>query len=163
MHKVECFLLNIKELYPTFKYPSSSMLLRWKELLSPYSADEIIFAIKQWRKNYGTELSPSIDLFTSCLTKRTQKNLTKRTLLPFNPENHLMEQDIKANRCKYLYPTYRQAVRYILNVRLKEFFTKEEFKKLNYSQRYIEAVERGLFADFDKTLDFVSTKGGYYD
>ncbi len=163
MQKVECFLLNIKELYPNFNYPSQNLIQKWDQTLSPFSADEIIFAIKQWRKTYGTSQAPTIKLFTPYLVKKNSKTLSKRQSLPFSPENYLMEQDIKANRCKHLYPTYCKAVKYIINIRLKEYYNKTDFKKLNYSQRYSQAVEKGLFADFDKVLDFVSKNGGNYD
>ena len=163
MHKIECFLLNIKELYPNFQYPSYETIRKWKDILEPYTADEIISAIKQWRKNNSIQNAPDVELFKSYLVKKNEKNLTKCQFLPFNPESYLMEQDIKANRCKHLYPIYCRAVKYIINTRLKNFCSKNEFKHLNYSQRYTMAVEKGLFADFDKILDFVSTNGGNYD
>ena len=163
MRKTDCFLLNLKELYPNFPKQSSQTILKWDEILNPFSVDEIILAIKKYRRSNNLTTPPTPEVFKNYLSAKTTPKQLKKNYLPFSPENHLMEQDIKAGRCKYLYPIYCKAVRYILNVRLKKYYTKQEYNSLNFSSRYISAVEKGLFADFDKVLDFVNQSGEYYD
>lgn len=162
MHKINCFLLNIKELYPNFPKQSDNLTKQWYNLLTPYSVDEIISAIKKWRKTYGTSKYPNTKNFENFLAHKIEKTPPPLKNLPFNPEGYLMEQDILANRCKHLYPTYCKAVRYILNVRLKEYYTDKDFKNLNYSNRYKSAVDKGLFADFEEVLDFVKERSENY-
>ena len=163
MQKTNCFFLNLEELYPTFQKQNQKYFHKWQELLTPFSVDDIIFAIKKYKRANKTTTPPTLEEFKKYLTHTKSIKQIKKTYLPFSPENYLMEQDLKAKRCKYLYPTYCKAVRYILNVRLKQHHTKEEYKALNFSARYISAVEKGLFADFDKVLDFVHKSGEYYD
>lgn len=161
MQKTECFLLNLKELYPSLKKPSQKILSDWQTLLSPLSVDEIISNLKLWVKN-NPSTPPTPSTFITKLPHTPKTSHTKKNL-PFSPETYLFEQDIKKNRNKHLYSTYCKAVRYIINYRLKEYYPKEEFKTFNYSARYERAVEKGLFADFDEILDFVHTQGENYD
>ena len=160
--KSECFLLNVKEIYPNFLYPAKDECEKWEKLLEPFEAEEIIIGLKKWRRAKGKFLVPLVEEFGKYLCFNKKNLELKEGGLPFSPEAYLMEQDIKAGRCKHFYPTYCRAVRYILNERLKELYKKEEFKNFSYSKKYRLAVENGLFADFDDVLDFVKQSGEYY-
>ena len=159
--KSDCFLLNVKEIYPDFLKPSVEEYKIWEKMLNPYSAEEIIMGLKKWRKVKGKKIAPNVEEFGRYLGGG-KKDFKIKGGLPFNPEGYLMEQDIKAGRCKHFYPTYCKAVRYIFNVRLKELYKEKGFKDFSYSQKYRLAVENGLFADFDDVLDFVKESGEYY-
>ena len=161
MQKTECFLLNLKELYPSLKKPSKKILSDWQNLLSPLSVDEIISNLHLWVKN-NPNTPPTPSTFIPSHTPASKPSQTRQGL-PFSPEAYLFEQDIKKNRNTHLYSTYCKAVRYILNYRLKQYYAKEEFKTFDYNDRYERAVERGLFADFDEVLDFVHQQGENYD
>ncbi len=162
MQKINCFLLNIKYLYPNFKKPSSEEFSKWNALISPYSVEEIILAIKKWKKSHNQTTYPTLQEFKKFLYHKPNPSPSNLSNLPFNPETYLMEQDIKSGRCKHLYPTYCKAVNYILNERLKEFYNYNDYKKFNYSTRYKLAVEHGLFADFENTLDFIKERSAQH-
>lgn len=158
MQKIDSFLLNIKYLYPNFKKPTPLEHTSWEELIAPYSVEEIILAIKKWKKSHTQNAYPTIQEFKNFLQYKQPPSSSSSYNLPFNPETYLMDQDIKSGRCKHLYPTYCKAVNYILNDRLKEFYPYNDFKKFNYSTRYKLAVDHGLFADFENTLDFIKER-----
>ena len=160
MQKTECFLLNLKELYPNLKKPSSALFREWQKLLSPLSTERIVSTLKLWVKENPTT-PPSPKTFLS--PPAQIKSPPRPQGLPFSPEAYLFEQDIKKNRNIHLYSTYCKAVRYILNYRLKQYYPKEEFKNFNFSDRYERAVERGLFADFAEVLELVHNSGENYD
>ena len=160
--KSECFLLNVKEIYPHFMYPSDDECNKWEKVLLDYSPEEIIMGLKKWRRVKGKNVVPLVDEFGKYLVFNKTREEFKRSELPFSPEVYLMEQDIKNGRCKHFYPTYCRAVRYVLNVKLKELYDSKEFKGFSYSKKYHLAVENGLFADFDEVLDLVKHSGEYY-
>ncbi|MBR5599307.1 MAG: hypothetical protein IKW39_04625 [Alphaproteobacteria bacterium] len=162
MQKVECFLLHLKEIYPSLRKPSSSTIDDWKTILDQLSVEDIVNTLKHW-VNLNPKTPPTPKQFSASLVKKNTKKTNKRTFLPFNPETYLFNEDIKKQRNKHFFSTYRRAVNYILNVRLKEFYPKEEFKNFNYSARYERAVEKGLFADFADVLDYVSESRECYD
>ena len=154
--KSDYFFVNIKQIYPTFSRPSILDVEIWEEVLEPYDLDEIMAGIKSYRKNEETNFAPNPCKFKKYLFSKYKPN--KKFELPLSPEKYLMEQDIKAGRCVHLFPTYAKAVEYVLDEKLAELYTKDEFKKFSRGMRYHLAVENGLFADFDKTLDFVKRR-----
>lgn len=49
----------------------------------------------------------------------------------------------------------------MLEVELKKLYSEAEFKAFSRGRKYRLAVENGLFADFDRVLDYVYAKGGH--
>lgn len=156
--KSDYFFVNIKQVYPTFLRPSALDTEIWEEVLEPYSEEEILAGIKSYRKNVDTGFAPSPAKFTAYLYRPARGEDLKPDL-PLSPETYLMEEDIKAGRCKHLFPTYCHAVEYVFNVKLRELYPAEEFKKFSLGQKYRLSVDLGLFADFDEVLDLVYKKG----
>lgn len=151
--KSDYFFLNIKQVFPNFAKPTPLEAEIWAELLEPYQKDEILEAIKSYRKAEETNFPPNPAKLKNYLFKR--KTNPDKPVLPLSPETYLMEEDIKAGRCRYFFPTYVKAVAYVLDVKLKALFDEREFKSFSRGHKYRLAVEFGLFADFDKTLDLV--------
>lgn len=162
MQKTKCFISNLRELYPNMSAPNEYQSQEWQKILSPLNVEDIISTLKSWVKK-SPKYPPTPQKFQNHLKFTSKPQTMTKQYLPFSPESYLMRQDIENNRCKHFYPTYCNAVRYLLNVKLKTFYKNDEFKNFNYSKRYQLAVERGLFADFDQTLDFVASSGEYYD
>ncbi len=155
--KSDYFFLNIKQVFPNFAKPTPLEAEIWAELLEPYQKDEILEAIKSYRKAEETNFAPNPAKFKNYLFKRRPKN--DKPVLPLSPETYLMEEDIKAGRCRHFFPTYVKAVAYVLDVKLKALFDEREFRCFSRGHKYRLAVEFGLFADFDKTLDLVYGEG----
>ena len=151
--KSDYFFLNVKQVFPNFAKPSPLETEIWAELLEPYQNEEILEAIKSFRKCEETNFPPIPAKFKNYLFKRKTKS--DKPVLPLSPETYLMEEDIKAGRCRHFFPTYVKAVAYVLEVKLKALFDEDDFKTFSRGRKYRLAVEYGLFADFDKTLDLV--------
>jgi hypothetical protein len=156
-HLTDYFFLHIKHIYHNFQRPSEIEEEIWNEMLSPYNTDEIKTAIKSYRKSEDGAFPPIPSKFANHLRfiKRRKK---KEEPLPFSPEHYYMQEDIKNHRCKYLYPVYVDAVKYILYNLLEKAATKEELKDLSYEERYHLAIEYGLFEYFHPILDLVAKK-----
>ncbi len=160
--KSDYFFLNIKQLYPTFAKPSAIDVEIWTELLEPYSEEEIRSGIKAYRQTEDTGFAPTPARFKGYLFKNPAGKGKKTAVdddLPLSPETYLMNNDIKAGRCKYYFMTYSDAVAYVLEEKLKAEVPPEEFKKYSRGMKYRQAVEFGLFGDFDETLDLVYKRG----
>ena len=76
MQKTKCFFLNLEELYPNFQKHNQNYILKWKDLLTPFSVDEIILAIKKYRKLNA--LSVSDVVYT--LSERYGVNVAEKTV-----------------------------------------------------------------------------------
>lgn len=157
--KSDYFFVNIKRIYPNFKRPSALETEIWEEMLEPYAREDILAGIKSYRKSEDTGFAPNPARFSNYLYSRHSKTEENRDSLPLSPEQYLMDEDIRAGRCKYLYPVYCKAVNYILDVKTRKLCDSDEsFKKLTRGQRYRMAVDNGLFARFDEVLDYIYNK-----
>ncbi len=163
--KSDYFFANIKQVYPTFPKPSPLEVEIWEELLEPYREETIRRGIKSYRKTVDSPYAPTPAKFGEYLYEPNVAAKSKKPDddLPLCPEAYLIKQDIKAGRCKHLFPTYANAVTYLLDVKTKEVMKPEDYKKSTRFQRYRFAVDNGLFANFDQTLDFVAKARGNYD
>ncbi len=157
--KSDYFFLNIKQVYPNFARPSALETEIWEEMLEPYTQGDILAGIKSYRKSEDTNFAPNPARFRSYLYSRAKK--AEKPCLPLSPESYLMEEDIRAGRCRHLFPTYCKAVEYVLEVELKKLYSEAEFKAFSRGRKYRLAAENGLFADFDRVLDYVYAKGGH--
>ena len=152
------FFLILKEVYPTICKPSAIDEEIWEEILNSFEPEQIRAAIKSYRASPKGAFPPLPSQFGEFLYPYTKRKVYEE--LPLSPSTYIMEQDIKAGRCKYLFPTYEAAVNYLFDVRLKEVLGKDEFAKYpSRGARYYKAVELGLFADFDEILEIVHLKG----
>ena len=163
MQKTHCFIKNLLAIYPHYHQPTPNELKLWQQILSPYSPDEILKALRTWHKKNTSTYYPTPKEFAPLLVHIPTKTHPHRQDLPFNPETYLMEQDIKNNTCHYLYPDYVNAVRYLLNVELKKHIPLEQYKTFSFSKKYSQAVELGLFANFHQTLENIVKSGVHYD
>ena len=157
-HRTDYFFIHIKSIYPNFKRPSELDEEIWDEVLTPYNAEEIKTAIKSYRKSEEGTFAPTPSKFTPYLRKITQNK--KIEALPFSPEHYLMQEDIKNNRCRYLYPVYVEAVKYTTNDLLQNYIPAKKLKEKTHEERYKLAVEYGLFEHFQHTLNIVANKRG---
>ena len=148
------FFLNLKQLYPNLCQPAKIDVEIWEEILEPFSQDEIYAALKSYRKSSSGNFAPMPSVFKDYLSPYVKRECQEPSL-PLSPETYLMDEDIKAGRCKHLFPTYARAVQYVLNEKLKEAVGEETFATYTPGQRYRQAVDLGLFADFDEVLDLV--------
>ncbi len=159
--QTDYFFLNVKEMYPSFNRPAAIDEEIWDEMLNKLSLEDIKKALKDYRTSKNGSFAPLPAQFKEYVYPYQPKHkVDDEDELPIFPESYLMNEDIKAGRCKYFYPTYCAGVQYVLNVKLKEVLGEEKFSKTTYHQRYRLAVEEGLFGDFDKTLDIVAQNKG---
>lgn len=154
MHaKSDYFFFNLKQVYPDFVKPSPLEAEIWEEVLAPYSEREILAAIKEYRKTETTNFAPNPAKLRPYLLKKQPSASAPQ--LPLCPEDYLMKRDIKAGKCRHLFPIYEKAVNYLLDEVLKRSYPPAQFKTFPRGVRYQLAVEKGLFDDFEKTLDLV--------
>ena len=153
--KSDYFFVTIKQIYPNFARPSAIETEIWEEVLEPYSEEIIRKGIKSYRKNVDSGFAPTPARFCEYLYAPKVQKKNEPPALPPCPEKYLMEEDIKAGRCKHFFPTYSRAVTYVLDVKVREITDPEVFKKMSRVARYRCAVDNGLFADFDSVLDKV--------
>jgi len=152
------FFLNLKQMYPSLLKPSEIDEEIWAEILAPFSLDNVRSALKAYRMSSKGGFPPIPAVFKDFLYPYTKTKEIES--LPLSPASYIMEQDIKEGRCKYLFPTYQEAVNYIFDVKLKEVLPASEFKQLkSRGARYRKAVELGLFADFENALELVAKRG----
>jgi len=150
------FFWNLKEIYPNFMKPAAIDADIWAEMLEPYSKENIYKALKDYRRSEKGAFPPLPAQFKDFLYPYSE---TKKPSLPFSPPSYLMDEDVKAGRCRHFFPTYVSAVNYILDVKLKDVLGMEEYAKYpDYGARFKKSVELCLFADFDKVLDYVYEK-----
>ena len=153
--KSDFLFLNLKQLYPNFCRPAPLDEEIWIEMLEGYSEETIKKALKSHRESKSGVFIPTIpqmrellELYKPCVKPEEDDGL------PDRPASYLMDEDIKAHRRKYFYPTYPDAVDYILYELLYKTIG-EESRGLTDRQRYRRAVDLGLFGNLDKILDFV--------
>lgn len=151
------FFWIVKDIYPNFSKPSIVDADIWADMLENYSKTDIFKALKDYRQSEYGVFAPCPSQFKEFIyVYRKDKQVHEE---PFCLPSYLMEEDIKANRCKHNFTIYQWAVNYVLEVKLKEVLGEEEFKKYpTYGTRYKKAIEECLFADFDKTLEIVAKK-----
>ncbi len=157
--KSDYFFVTIKQVFPNFAKPSDLDVEIWEEVLEPYSVEIIRKGIKSYRKNVDSGFAPTPAKFREYLYAPVVKDKKQPPELPLSPESYLMETDIKAGRCRHFFPTYVRAVAYVLDVKVREAVDPEDFPKMSRVARYRYAVDNGLFADFEQTLDHVYKAG----
>lgn len=144
------FFVSIKAIYPSFSRPSRLEEEIWEEVLEGYSVDDILLAVKAYRKNEETDVAPTPAKFKKYIFSKHSKVGTKN--LPMSLEHHFMKLDKEAGREVYYFHIYTLGIDYVFDTKLKKILGNEKFNKLDYSSKYKLAVENGLFADFDKVL-----------
>ncbi|MBO5038239.1 MAG: hypothetical protein J6C85_02115 [Alphaproteobacteria bacterium] len=159
--KSDYLFLSIKQVYPAFAKPAALDMEIWEEMLEPFDQDDIKSALKDYRRTDVTGQAPRPGTFRTYL-KPYEKVFREVDELPWSPESYLMEEDIKAGRCKYFFPDYASGVQYILDVRVKEIVGEKMYRKFTPGMKYRAAVDYGLFADFDEVLEIVTKSKGRF-
>ncbi|MBP3687108.1 MAG: hypothetical protein J6J35_01935 [Alphaproteobacteria bacterium] len=159
--KSDYLFLSIKQLYPAFAKPAALDMEIWAEMLEPFDEEDIKSALKDYRRSDMTGQAPKPGTFRNYLAPY-KRELREVDDLPWSPESYLMEQDIKAGRCKYFFPDYVSGVQYILNVLVKKEVGEKMFRKMTSGMKYRTAVDYGMFADFDKILEIVTKSKGRF-
>ena len=144
------FFISIKSIYPNFMRPSKLEEEIWEEVLDGYSVDDILLAIKAYRKNEELNVAPTPAKIKKYIFSRRPKEVLGG--LPMSAELYLMDLDRKAGREVHYFHTYTKGINYVLDVKLRALVAVDEFNKLDYSAKYRLAVDNGLFADFDVVL-----------
>lgn len=155
--KSDYFFFHIKQVYPNFTRPTELEAEIWAEMLEPYDFEDIRAGIKSCRAEETANQAPNPAKFRQYLFHHAPQ--VEKPALPVSPESHLMKEDIRAGRCRHLFPTYCKAVNHVLNIKLAELYPAAEFRNFSRGKRYRLAVDNGLFADFDKVLDLVAGEG----
>lgn len=148
---------KIKKLYPTFKYPDELDIEAWQEILEGFSHDDILRALKEYRKEVEYNTPPSIANFKKFLSNCPNETIPT-TVIGEKMTDYataFMQRDIKLNRCRHLLPTYQAAVRYIAEDMLSREMPTSEWRKLSFAERCEKAMKQGLFNQFDDVLILV--------
>ena len=141
------FFVSIKSIYPSFAKPSNLEVEIWEEVLDGYSVDDILLAIKSYRKCEELNVAPTPAKFRKYIFSRTPREISGG--LPMSAELYLMDLDRKAGRPVYYFHDYTMGINRVFEDKLRPLLEQDEFNKLEYSAKYKMAVENGLFADFD--------------
>lgn len=149
---------KIKKLYPTFNYPDELDIDIWQEVLEGFSQEDILRALKEYRKNEEYNAAPNPAKFKKFLVKMDEahptsaKALLAETVRAISPASDLMQRDIAAGSCRHLLPIYEKAVKYVLREQLIEHMGFNACSKSSEESRYSLALRNGLFDDFNTIL-----------
>lgn len=158
-NKSDYFFLCLKQLYPNFAKPSAIDEEIWEEMLCNFGAEDIYGALKSYRKSALGGSIPTPVKFNDFLYPYQKKNKPIDNALPLSPETALMEEDIKAGRCKYFFYDYVEGVQYVLYQKIKDYVDEKTLATYSRGMRYRVAVEYGLFGEFEEILDQLHQKG----
>lgn len=136
----------------------------WEQAFDKYDTDDVIQAINNYWRYKSDKTRPSVAQILALL--QTEKDVTPKNEIKtdsmryFCIESDLMARDIKLGRnLGYTLSTYRRAVNYILNDALVNLIGEQEFRNLSSddkvkerSDKYIIAMQNGLFNNFDEIL-----------
>lgn len=151
------FLFNkIKKLYPTFVRPDEFDIDCWLEVLEGYSQTEILDALKEYRKNCEYNNAPIPGTFKKYLHHKSEPEAqATQTVAQAAKGDFAMERmnaDIEAGCCRNNLYVYRDAERIVLNEWLAEHLPLEFVRKMSYGSKYKQAMDKGLFNNFDEAL-----------
>ena len=152
----EFLFSKIKKLYPTFVRPDEIDIDCWLEVLEGYSQTEILDALKAYRKNCEYNSAPIPGTFKKYLHHKSEPE-TQATQTVAEAANgdyawERMAGDIKAGCCRNNLYVYRDAERIVLNEWLVEYLPLEVVRKMSYGAKVKQAMEKGLFNNFDDAM-----------
>lgn len=146
---------KIRRIYPTFVRPDELDIEIWAEVLEGHSQTEILDALKKYRKTVEYNKAPTPAEFSKFLDT-VSENKPNTTTAPeinyFAPAESLMSRDIELKRNRHLLTVYKLAVDYITQDLLLEHIPTSEWRKMDFSERVIQAKKKGLFNRYDEVL-----------
>lgn len=151
--KSDYFFLCLKQIYPNFAKPSAIDEEIWEDMLDEFKVQDIYAALKSYRKSLSGGSIPTPVKFADFLYPYQKKNRSVDNSLPLSPETALMEEDIRAGRCRHFFCDYVEGVEYVLFHKIKEYVDEKTLSTYSRGTRYRVAVEYGLFGEFEEILD----------
>lgn len=151
------FLFNkIKKLYPTFVRPDEFDIDCWLEVLEGYSQTEILDALKEYRKNCEYNNAPIPGTFKKYLHHKSEPEAQATQTVAQAAKGDFawerMAADVEAGCCRNALYVYRDAERIVLTDWLCQEMPRDIWARMNYSARYKQAMDKGLFSNFDEAL-----------
>lgn len=151
------FLFNkIKKLYPTFVRPDEFDIDCWLEVLEGYSQTEILDALKEYRKNCEYNNAPIPGTFKKYLHHKSEpETQVPQTVAQAAKGDFAWERmaaDIEAGCCRNALYVYRDAERIVLTDWLCQEMPRDIWARMDYSARYKQAMDKGLYNNFDEAL-----------
>lgn len=151
------FLFNkIKKLYPTFVRPDEFDIDCWLEVLEGYSQTEILDALKEYRKNCEYNNAPIPGTFKKYLHHKSEPEAQATQTVAQAAKGDFawerMAADIEAGCCRNALYVYRDAERIVLTDWLCQEMPRDIWARMNYSARYKQAMDKGLYNNFDEAL-----------
>lgn len=133
----------------------------WEQAFKDYDLTDVFLTIDKYWEFKSNKSRPSVAQLKAMLNAREIERhgdykVTNEHYI--NPANDLMQRDISLGNCHHIFPDYNEAVNYILNELLPQEMPVSEWSKMEYSERYNQAMKKGLFNRFDDILTQVSQK-----
>lgn len=147
---------KMKKVYPTFENPDEFSIGEWTGVLDGYSQTEILDAFKEYRKNVPYNSAPTPSAFKPFLHHKSEPEAqVPHTVAQAAKGDFAWERmaaDIEAGCCRNALYVYRDAERIVLTDWLCQEMPRDIWARMNYSARYKQAMEKGLFNNFDEAL-----------
>lgn len=155
--KTTDFLFSkIKRLYPTFVRPDEIDIDCWLEILDGYSQTEILDALKAYRKNCEYNNAPIPGTFKKYLHHKSEPEVQATQTVAQAAKGDFawerMAEDIEAGCCRNALYVYRDAERIVLTDWLCQEMPRDIWARMNYSARYKQAMDKGLYNNFNEAL-----------
>lgn len=137
---LDYLFLKIKDIYKSFEIPEGIDYKAWEEVIAQSPAEDLMIALKEYRKEDEYNRSPNPAKFKKYLPSPIAEKKAPKNIKIFDLPSQLMKEDNEAEKnLEFFYRHYQEAVEYILNHELKEFST------LPLNQRINMAREKGYF------------------
>lgn len=137
----------------------------WETAFRDYEVDDVIAAVNQFWVYKTDKGRPSVSqikaiLDVSVKASPNNKSSSTHSIKNFNISSMLMERDKATNKNEiYNLYDYKKCVNYILNIRLKDKLSEEDWKNLKdedealeLGNKYRKALDLNLFYDLDVLL-----------
>lgn len=131
----------------------------WEKAFKDIELETVFHAIDNYWRYKSNKTQPTIaKLLAMIETKENNKTPQPQYVQYYNPANDYMMRDIALGHCKHLMRDYQRAVEFIINDLLSKEMPVSEWAKLDYSDKVKQAMEKGLFNEFDEILEKICNK-----
>lgn len=152
---IDFLFTKMKRLYPTFERPDEVDIMAWVDILDGYSQTDILEGLKNYRKNVPYDRAPNPATFKDYLPVKKSHQPEVQIVAQAAKGDFAWERmaaDIEAGCCRNALYVYRDAERIVLTDWLCQEMPRDIWARMSYSARYKQAMDKGLFNNFDEAL-----------
>lgn len=166
MEKAQEIIYHIDELYSEkpsqFKVEQMSKTnpvryQAWADAFKSYDLSDVLNAVDEYWQFKNSKTKPNVTQILAILNAKNTEKLKETVQTVAEAANgdfawERMAADIEAGNCRNNLYVYRDAKRIVLNEWLVEYFPLEVVRKMSYGAKVKQAMEKGLFNNFDDAM-----------